>query len=442
MRGRPHLDHDVVPVADLDRLLAHLQRPAATVVLPAVVAHPLDVEVGGVGPQVGEAPGDVGVVADDHAGHAGEAEARDVERAVLADLTAVQADLDPDAGQGDPEVRVVGQDRRTAHGVLAADHPAVAADAVAVAEQRGHLADDPIDAGQRLLHLRPERRPLRQPGAGRGGVLLEDLVDDRALVDDRRVVVEGVRREQLARALGSHGADRPCPGDLVLEVALEVPRHRLEPGDRVDGGPGLGRVVEPGEVEDRVLERDLRQATVLEVGVDALGIGVEQVAGGRVEEGQLLLGDLPPPERPYDAVGLERVLTEELGQPARRRVPSYVHLEEALLRVHEALGQRQVVHRVGVDLGDALLVAEHLDLAVEARDLDLTGRLGPRAAYDGDPREQGQDQRQHHGRGEQCPPAHRGRPGARAAGGGGHGGRHCARTRGADVALAVATREC
>ena len=75
-------------------------------------------------------------------------------------------------------------------------------------------------------------------------------------------------------------------------------------------------------------------------------------------------------------------------------MPSYVHLEEALLGVHEALGQRQVVHRVGVDLRDAVLVADHLDLSVEAGDLDLTGRLGPRAADDGDAREQGQDQRQ------------------------------------------------
>ena len=45
-------------------------------------------------------------------------------------------------------------------------------------------------------------------------------------------------------------------------------------------------------------------------------------------------------------------------------MPAHVHLEEPLLGVHVALGAHQVGERVGVELRDAVVVADHLDLAV------------------------------------------------------------------------------
>ena len=47
---------------------------------------------------------------------------------------AVQADLVPDRGHLDAQVRVIGQQRHTALGHVTADHPVVAADASAIAE--------------------------------------------------------------------------------------------------------------------------------------------------------------------------------------------------------------------------------------------------------------------------------------------------------------------
>ena len=147
-------------------------------------------------------------------------------------------------GIDDPEVRVVGQDRLAGRGVLAVDHPGVAADPVAAAQPRRH----PVEPVPHSPEAPPRRRARSAvhggrrgvAGAGLGGVLLEDVVDHRALVDDRPVLVEGVRRvELLDRALADAvGGEHPV--DLVLHVAAQVPRHRLEPGQRVDRRPGVG----------------------------------------------------------------------------------------------------------------------------------------------------------------------------------------------------------
>ena len=149
VRRGAHRDRHVGLAVDVDRLATLAQRQPTTAVEPLVTADMLEEEVGHVGVQVGEPPGDVGVVTDHHTGHAREGEARDVERAARPDHVAVQADLHPDAGDADAEVRVVGQQRLAGGRVRAVDDPAVAADAAAVAHQ-----------------LRDVREPAAQPAQG------------------------------------------------------------------------------------------------------------------------------------------------------------------------------------------------------------------------------------------------------------------------------------
>ena len=97
----------------------------------------LDVEVLHVGADVGHAPGDAIVVAHDHAGNAGEAEAGDVP------ARRVEADLIPDRGHLDAQVRVISQQRQARFGVFAADDPVVATQIGAGAEGSDRrLADD------------------------------------------------------------------------------------------------------------------------------------------------------------------------------------------------------------------------------------------------------------------------------------------------------------
>ncbi len=122
-----------------------------------VAVEALEVEVGDVGAEVREPPGDALVVADDHAGEPRERVAADVEPAVVAQLGAVQAHLRPDRRHRGAEVRVVREQREARLGERAREHPRVRSEVAALgAEQLG----DAVEEGA-------QRRQRR--GDGRGG---------------------------------------------------------------------------------------------------------------------------------------------------------------------------------------------------------------------------------------------------------------------------------
>ncbi len=221
------------------------------------------------------------------------------------------------------------------------------------------------------------------------------------------------------------GQDRPV--DLVLHVAAEVPRHRLEPGDRVGGRPLLDGVVEPVEGEDGVLQRHLRGRVGLDVGVHPGAERLEVGGGVRVEQRELLLGHAPPAHRPDELVGVERVLAEHLREPAGGDVPADVHLVEAVLGLHEALRVEQVVRAVGVDLGHPVLVPHDAHVALQAGDGDLAVGLRVGLAHHDDAGHQGG----HHRQADQDHGVRRPAAGARPGPEPGHraGGRAVARGR-------------
>ena len=407
MDGLAHPQLDVVGAADLDGLGAHPQRLGGTVADVEVVALGLlEEEVGDVGAEVGEAPGDVGVVADDHAGHAGEGEARGVEGAVGRGLAAVQAHLHPDAGLADAQVRVVGEQRLAGGAVLAVDDPRVAADAAPLADQLGHRCDPVLHALECLHDATGVRRTAGVAGRVGRGVLLEDAVDDTAAGDDRRVRLGVVGRPELGDLGLAVVEGEQHPVDLGLHVAAQVPRHRLEPGERVDRLPLLGRVVEAGQAQDAVLRRELGGRAVLDVGVHPLGVRRQRGARRRLQQRPLLLRDPAPAHGADEAVGLQGVLAEDLREPAGRDVAAEVHLEEALLRVDEALGAHQVVVGVGVDLRDAVRVAHDLHRGGQPRDLELALGLRQRTAYDADDRRGQHEQHQDQADRGPCRPTH------------------------------------
>ena len=144
----------------------------------------------------------------------------------------------------------------------------------------------------------------------------------------------------------------------------------------------------------------LRRRLVGEVGVDPVGVRLERGAGLRLDQRELLLGYPPPAHRADVFVGLQRVLAEQLGQPPGSGVAADVHLEEPLLRVHEALRAHQVLGGVGVDLRDAVLVADHLDLTGETRQLQRAAGLRQGPADQHEPDHQPRDQEEHHGHGD------------------------------------------
>ena len=68
MHGAPDGHVDVTATCDLDRLDALLERHRQAVAQVGVAGDLLEVEVGDVGAEVGEPPGDLVVVADDDPG--------------------------------------------------------------------------------------------------------------------------------------------------------------------------------------------------------------------------------------------------------------------------------------------------------------------------------------------------------------------------------------
>ena len=296
----------------------------------------------------------------------------------------------------------------------------------------------PVHPLQGALGGPRDRRARRLAGAAAGRVLLEDLVHDRALVDDRAVPVVGVGREQLGDLRRGPGRRHQAALDLVVHVAAQVPRHRLEPGDGVRRRPVLDLVVGVLQPEHGVLQRDLRRRVPVQVGVHAVAVGLQVGERLRLEPGQLLLRDPAPPHRPDRLVRLEGGLAEHLREPARGGVPADVHLEEPVLGLHEPLRVEQVVAGPGVDLRDPVVVAEHLHRAVEPLQRQLAGGLRERLADHHDARDEGRDQDQDDHQDAVRRPAAPARPGPEAAsrrrrrggsggrcGGVGHGG-NCA----------------
>ena len=92
----------------------------------------LDVDVLDSGAEVGEAPGDVVVVADDDEGNAGEGDSGDVE--IAGGGGGLEVGLVPDAGDAVGEVRVLGEERLAGGGVGSGDDPVVGAGEAAFAD--------------------------------------------------------------------------------------------------------------------------------------------------------------------------------------------------------------------------------------------------------------------------------------------------------------------
>jgi len=96
VRRRAHGEAHLGATVDLDGLGSLLERGAPTVHQVRVPERrPFHEHVTHVRAEGGQPPGEVAVVAHEHPGNAGEADARDVVRTVGAHLTAVQPGLVP-----------------------------------------------------------------------------------------------------------------------------------------------------------------------------------------------------------------------------------------------------------------------------------------------------------------------------------------------------------
>ena len=128
--GEGDVEDDVLRAADVDDLfLMEDGVPGAVGGLVfgvvAGAAGVFDEDVLHVGAEVGEAPGDVVVVADDDEGDSGKGDSGDVE--VAGGGRGFEVGLVPDAGDAVAEVHVVREERLAGGGVGSGDDPVVGA---------------------------------------------------------------------------------------------------------------------------------------------------------------------------------------------------------------------------------------------------------------------------------------------------------------------------
>ena len=201
----------------------------------------LDVDVLDVGAEVGEAPGDVVVVADDDEGSAGEGDSGDVEGS--GGSWGFEVGLVPDAGDAVGEVHVVGEERLAGGGVGAGDDPVVGAGDAAVAGGVRRVCcegEESLEvAGGWLLVV----GWVREFGLGFvegdvGDVLLGGGEVDEGL--GGRVVAPGAYGVEVGERCGREAGGEGFAVEFCGEAGGEVLEHDEGDEDGVAWGPGAG----------------------------------------------------------------------------------------------------------------------------------------------------------------------------------------------------------
>ena len=237
---------------------------------------------------------------------------------------------------------------------------------------RGHGAPGGRDLVGQLRAV--DRGGCRPTDHGRLVVLADRVVrgdDDRAALPRGEELV-GPGRVPQPRV-------REVAEDLGVHVAAQVPRLDLGPGHRVDRCPRLG--IRAGHEERETQPIAVRG----QPGVHALGVGVQGEARGGSGRGKIPFRGVAPAERPDDTIGLQRALAEEFREPTGRDVPPDLHLPHPLLRMDVALSEEQIMGIGRGDVDEAVDVACHGHLGMEAGHRQVAARLRQRPGRD--PRE-------------------------------------------------------
>lgn len=158
-------------------------------------------------------------------------------------------------------------------------------------------------------------------------------------------------------------------------IALQIDVHGPDCQQRILGAPGLGRGAGQQVFEGARLQR-------LHAVVDAGHVAVDKGAFLRRQQGERLLRAGAEAVQAASAVERQRARTEELGQFAGGGAAQQVHLEVALLGMHETGGIGQVEPVASADQRHAHVVALDRDRRPQARDGALAIELGQAGAQE------------------------------------------------------------
>ena len=302
---RSHVQGDVRPAFDVDRLVARRERLGSVgrqILIGIGRVDRLDEQLlnGRVG--AGDAPGDAIVLSEEDAGNSGDGRA--LQRAFGRD----DAGEVPKDRRADFEMGIVGENGLAGHGPRAGDDPFV----------RGAV-------------------PQRQEPAERIGWAVELGVaraGDGGGCDRPIGLRHGEEPARLLRRqlLLEVGAQR-----LELVIDAQVQGHQLAPDQRVGGRPGLGRIAEDQELRrQRVFVR-------FDKCVDAVRVSLQaRLRPGR-ERGETALRETIEVERADEAIDADEVGTGDFRDAALTDAALYLHLIEPLAGVDIAERARRVV---------------------------------------------------------------------------------------------------
>ena len=145
----------------------------------------------------------------------------------------------------------------------------------------------------------------------------------------------------------------------------EVLRHDERDQQRITRRPGRGSVVQQMELDRQ------RVAVSGDEGIHAAGVGVELMAlvVGQDRKGSVCGG--AQLQVALQAVMFDERRTEDLGKLTGGVAAECVHLEEAVLRRHEALREEQIVEVGSVERGHTVAIARDGDRGGQAVEMEF-----------------------------------------------------------------------
>ncbi len=365
MGGELHVEDDVFAAAYANDFVIDGERmPLRIVALVVVALHLLDIEVLNVGIERGESPGDVLVVACDDVGETSE---RDAGRVIAG---GAQIGHVPDVGHCERKMHIVREQRLSAGGVAASNHPVVRAGNAVVA---GRLAERRAEGAN--IVVRGETRlgaivvilVVRRRRGSRSWLGQVDNLACGWMVAPRSDGIEIRLEPRVVKFLRD-----ALPRELGFEARVERLNHHHADGERVDPRPRLGPVAEERELRWKGI-RMLRDEQV-----HAAGIGVEARAFARWQAGIDALRSVAELEYTLGNIVLNQRGPHDFGKLAIGVAAIGVHLPQAILRRDVALRDEEIFLRGSFDMGNAVRVATDNNWSRESGEMEVAIELGQR----------------------------------------------------------------
>ena len=164
------------------------------------------------------------------------------------------------------------------------------------------------------------------------------------------VIAPGAGGVEIGDKLGGQARGEGLAGEFGGVLVCEVLEHGERDEDGVARRPGGGFVAEQVELEGQV------RLLPGDGGVDAGGVDLEQMELVWRELGDGAVGGGADLEGALEAIVGEERGAEDGGELAGGVTAEEVHLEEAVARGDEGLGEDEVVDGGGADVGNAVLV--------------------------------------------------------------------------------------